>query len=336
MTLQEHYSLKTYNTFGMDVKARFFYEANDVDSLKRVLEAHKDKTLLILGGGSNLLLTKDFDGLVVKINIRGKKISEAHKDECILHAGAGENWHELVLWSIENNCYGMENLSLIPGNAGTAPMQNIGAYGVEIKDFFYRLEALEIATGKIQYFEKEACKFGYRESVFKNELKGQYIILSVQFKLSRTPSIKTSYGAIQKELELMGIENPSPKDVSRAVIAIRQSKLPDPKEIGNSGSFFKNPVIPKTQYETLKKEFPELVSYPVTENSVKLAAGWLIEQAGWKGKTFGNYGVHKKQALVLVNYSDANGSDIAALAKNIQKSVQNTFGVSLQTEVNII
>lgn len=336
MTLHEHYSLKTLNTFGMDVKARFFCEANDVESLLQLLTEYKKTPILILGGGSNLLLTKDFDGLVIQINITGKEIIKLNNEACLVRVGAGENWHDLVLWTLDHDCFGLENLSLIPGNAGTAPMQNIGAYGVEIKDVFHSLEALEIATGEIKEFTANECKFGYRESVFKNELKGQYIILSVQFKLSLVPNIKTSYGAIQKELELLGIENPSPKDVSRAVIHIRQSKLPDPKLIGNSGSFFKNPVIPLNQFKALQDKFPEMVSYPVSETEVKLAAGWLIEKAGWKGKTFGNYGVHKKQALVLVNYSDANGADIAILAKDIQQSIFDIFGVSLQTEVNII
>ena len=336
MTLQKDFSLKRHNTFGMDVKARFFCEVNDVHHLKQLLSTYKHLPLLILGGGSNLLLTKDFEGLVVKINLTGKEIHNSNEKECIVRVGAGENWHELVLWSLEQNCYGLENLSLIPGNAGTAPMQNIGAYGVEIKDVFHSLEAIEIATGETKHFAKEECHFGYRESIFKNELKGKYIISSVQFKLSLIPNLKTSYGAIQKELEAMGIKNPNPKDVSNAVINIRKSKLPDPKEIGNSGSFFKNPVIPVKQYESLLVKFPDLVSYPVSNTHVKLAAGWLIEKAGWKGKTFNNYGVHKKQALVLVNYDDAKGADIAALAKKIQQSILNTFDVELHTEVNII
>lgn len=336
MTVHEHFPLKSHNTFGMDVKARFFCEVNNVAQLKQVLDTYNDIPLLILGGGSNLLLTKNFEGLVLKINITGKEIHNINNEECTVTVGAGENWHDLVLWTLDQKCYGFENLSLIPGNAGTAPMQNIGAYGVEIKDVFHSLEAIEIATGETKRFTKEACKFGYRESVFKNELKGKYIITSVQFKLSRIPNLKTAYGAIQKELEAIGITQPSPVDVSNAVIAIRQSKLPDPKEIGNSGSFFKNPVIPVKQYQSLLAKFPDLVSYPISDTHVKLAAGWLIEKAGWKGKTFGNYGVHKKQALVLVNYSDAKGSDIAVLAKDIQQSILDKFGVQLHTEVNII
>jgi len=290
--------------------------------------------LLMLGGGSNLLLTKNYEGLVSKNELSGIEILTAD-NSVFVKSAAGENWHDLVLFTIKNNLGGIENLSLIPGSVGAAPMQNIGAYGVEVKDVFHELEAYEIATGKIKKFNAQQCSFGYRESVFKQELKNQFVITSVTLKLTKNPTLNTSYGAINDELKKRGITNPTIKDVSDAVISIRQSKLPDPKEIGNSGSFFKNPVIAKSKFFALKEKFPDIVNYPVDDNNVKLAAGWLIENAGWKGKTIGNYGVHKNQALVLVNYGGANGNDIYQLSEDILKSVKMLYDVELEREVNI-
>jgi UDP-N-acetylmuramate dehydrogenase len=292
--------------------------------------------MLVLGGGSNLLLTKNFEGLVLKNELHGISILKTENEFTYVKSAAGEVWHNFVLFCIENNLGGVENLSLIPGSVGAAPMQNIGAYGIEIKDVFQELEAYEIATGKIKTFNLTECKFGYRESVFKQDLKNQYIITSVTFRLTKNPKLNTSYGAINDELQKQGISNPTIKDVSNAVIAIRKSKLPDPKEIGNSGSFFKNPVVLKSHLEKLKETYLDIPSYPVDDMHVKLAAGWLIEKAGWKGKTIGNYGVHKNQALVLVNYGGANGSDIFKLSEDILLSIKTQFGVELEREVNIL
>jgi UDP-N-acetylmuramate dehydrogenase len=333
--VQHNINLKPYNTFGIEANATSFAAFSSVESLHELISANT-RPLLILGGGSNILLTKDFDGLVLKNELKGIELINPADNSVLVRSAAGETWHELVLFSISHNLGGIENLSLIPGSVGAAPMQNIGAYGVEVKDVFHELEAYEMATGKIKKFSAEKCKFGYRESVFKQELKGQYIITSVTLKLTKDPTLNTSYGAINDELKAKGITNPTIRDVSNAVISIRQSKLPDPKKIGNSGSFFKNPVISKTQFEQLKSKFPAIVSYPVDAQHVKLAAGWLIENAGWKGKTIGNYGVHKNQALVLVNYGGAAGSDIYELSEAILRSVRNLYGVSLEREVNII
>ncbi|MFY7943793.1 MAG: UDP-N-acetylmuramate dehydrogenase, partial [Crocinitomicaceae bacterium] len=261
-----------------------------------------NEPLLILGGGSNLLLTKDFEGLVLKNEILGFNLIEETETDVIVEAGAGEVWHQFVLKCLEQNFAGLENLSLIPGSVGASPMQNIGAYGVEIKDVFEYLDAYEISTGEIKRFSKEDCAFGYRESVFKNIYKDQYVICKVAFRLSKNPKINTSYGAIESELQKMGISDPTIHDVSNAVIAIRQSKLPDPAVLGNAGSFFKNPVVPESLVEKIKASYPDVPNYPAESGKRKLAAGWLIETAGWKGKTIETYGVHKLQALVLVNY----------------------------------
>jgi UDP-N-acetylmuramate dehydrogenase len=337
MRIQENISLKSYNTFGLDVSCRYFAEVTTIEELKDVLqnELCKKHQLFILGGGSNLLLTKDVDALVVKISIGGVNILEENENDVLIAGGAGEVWHEFVMKSLELRCYGLENLSLIPGCVGASPMQNIGAYGVEIKDKFEYLEALNIETLELEVFDTKACEFGYRESVFKRKLKGKYIITRVVFRLSRNSSLNTSYGAIEAELTAQGISNPTPKDVSNAVIAIRESKLPNPKEIGNSGSFFKNPVVSVTTLNKIKENYPDVVNYKVDDNNFKLAAGWLIEQAGWKGKTFDTYGVHKKQALVLVNYGGSKGSDIYNLSQQIIDSVNSKYGVLLEREVNI-
>ncbi len=339
MKIKQNQSLKKYTTFGIDVRANYFVEINDLKALNSLFSDSKYKSLskLILGGGSNVLFTKDFEGIVIQLNLKG--IFKQNEDETFVYikALAGENWHNFVQWSLNQDYGGLENLSLIPGNVGTAPMQNIGAYGVEIKDVFHELEAYEITTGKTRVFSLEECKFGYRESIFKNTLKGQYIIVSVTFKLTKQNHIiKTSYGAIQEELKKKFIQKPTIQDVSKAVITIRERKLPDPKKIGNSGSFFKNPIISKRHHEKLQKQFPDLIAYPVDDNNVKVAAGWLIEKAGWKGKRFENAGVHSEQALVLVNYGSATGMNIYELSQKIIDDIKIKFKIHLEREVNII
>lgn len=333
---QKNISLKPYNTFGIEAYAESFVSVTSLIQLQKIISKNKD--VFILSGGSNILLTKNISKPVVHLNLKGVEILESpNPNEVFVKAQAGENWHEFVLWCIANNFGGLENLSLIPGNIGTSPMQNIGAYGVEIKDTFYALEALEIATGKIKIFKKEACGFGYRESVFKNIYKGKYIITNVTFKLTKNQhKLNTSYGAIQAELNQQNIKHPTIKDVSDAVITIRQSKLPNPKEIGNSGSFFKNPVISTEHFNALEKEYLEIPHYSVSDALVKVPAGWLVEQCGFKGKRFGDAGVHKNQALVLVNYGNATGKEIFSLAKKILQDVNIKFGIDLEIEVNIV
>jgi len=333
---QKNISLKPYNTFGIEAYAESFVSVTSLTQLQNIIS--KNKEVFILSGGSNILLTKNISKPVVHLNLKGVEILESpNPNEVFVKAQAGENWHEFVLWCIANNFGGLENLSLIPGNVGTSPMQNIGAYGVEIKDTFYELEALEITTGKIKNFKKEDCNFGYRESVFKNIFRGKYIIINVTFQLTKNQhKLNTSYGAIQAELKNNGIANPTIKNVSNAVIAIRQSKLPNPKEIGNSGSFFKNPVISTEHFKILKKEYPEIPHYPITKKTVKIPAGWLVEQCGFKGKRFGDAGVHKNQALVLVNYGNATGKEIFELAQKILQTVNNTFDIDLEIEVNMV
>lgn len=337
--IKENISLKSYNTFGLNVKARYFVEIETVAQLQEVIQSavFKSNPHLILGGGSNVLLTKDFEGIVLKISIKGKDIVEEDKQSVTIKIMAGENWHEVVLYSLKNNWSGIENLSLIPGQVGAAPMQNIGAYGVELEAVFKELEAVEIKSGKRRRFDKDSCNFGYRESIFKNTYKGQFIIVAVILQLKKSDeSVNISYGAIQDILKRKGIEKPNAKDVSNAIIEIRQSKLPDPKELGNSGSFFKNPVIDRKNFEILKQQYPEIPGYEIDENSIKVPAGWLIEQCGWKGKKVGQTGAHKQQALVLVNYGNASGAEILQLSKDIQQSVREKFNIELSPEVNII
>jgi len=335
LNIEENISLKNYNTFGIDVTAKRFICIDSVYQLQELLKVEKD--IFLISGGSNMLLTKDIEKLVVHIDIKGVSIDQENENEVFLTVNAGENWHEFVLWCVDNNYGGLENLSLIPGNVGTCPIQNIGAYGVEVKDTITKVEALHIETGKLVQFSNEECKFGYRNSIFKNEVKGKYIITSVSFKLTKqNHNFNTSYGAIETELTSKNIAKPNLKNISDAVIAIRKSKLPDPKEIGNSGSFFKNPVITKAHFLTLQKTYPEIPSYIVSENQVKVPAGWLIEKAGFKGKRFGDFGVHKKQALVLVNYNNATGKDIYNLAETIQKEIKSKFNINLEIEVNVI
>ncbi len=335
MIFQEKQSLKEYNTFGLDCKANLFAAFQSEEDLKKLLPKIQEP-LLILGGGSNILLTKDFEGSVLKNEIQGIEIIKETKEYAIVRVGGGEVWHDFVTWSIENNLGGVENLSLIPGSVGAAPMQNIGAYGVEIKSVFEELEALEIDTLVSRKFNKEACHFGYRNSIFKGELKGKYIITKVYFKLQKKHNFKTSYGDIEEELINMGTTTLSLKAISQAVINIRERKLPNPQEIGNSGSFFKNPIINTNQFEELQKEFPNIIGYTVSKAETKLAAGWLIDRAGWKGFRKGDAGIHKNQALVLVNYGSAKGYELVALSKKVQQSVWDKFGVKLEPEVNII
>lgn len=338
MIIQTNVSLKPYNTFGIDATAKFFVEVSSIEQLQDILQNSEYQGIerLILGGGSNLLLTKDFDGIVIKIAIKGIEKFEEDEQNIWLKVGAGEVWHDLVMYCVNHDYAGVENLSLIPGTVGAAPMQNIGAYGVEIKEVFESLEAIEIKTGKSRIFAKDECQFGYRESIFKHAVKGEYVIVTVSFKLSKTPVYHVEYGAIKDTLAEKGVNQLSIKAISDAVINIRQSKLPNPAEIGNAGSFFKNPEIPKTQFDLLKEQFPTIPSYPVSEQTVKVPAGWLIEQAGWKGQRFGNIGVHAKQALVLVNFGDGKGNDIKELSQKIQDSIKEKFGIQLQAEVNFI
>ncbi len=334
--IQENISLKPYNTFGVDVRARYFFDARTVDDLLWII--HHDlfeQPKLIIGGGSNMLLTSDFEGLVLKISLTVKWIEKSEGNKTLVSVMAGENWHEFVQWTIDHNLGGLENLSLIPGNVGSAPIQNIGAYGVEMKDTFHHLEALNTRTGEFQIFTKKQCNFGYRDSYFKRKGKGSYIITRVFFELTnKDHKLDTRYGAIETELERLGLE-PSIATISQAVCNIRSSKLPNPKILGNSGSFFKNPVVPQLHFEKLKEKFPDIVAYP-SGSSVKLAAGWMIEKAGWKGYRRGDAAVHEKQALVLVNHGKATGKEIETLAMDIRQSIIDMFGVELRPEVNII
>ncbi len=334
MQLKQNISLKNLNTFGIAAKAEQFVAVRSVDELREVL-ATNPYPVHILGGGSNILLTGDVPGLLIKNEMGGIRIEEEDENSAIVHAGGGVNWHSLVLWAIEHDLGGIENLSLIPGCAGAAPIQNIGAYGVELKDVFYRLEAVELSTGELKVFNHEDCRFGYRDSVFKNELKGKYCITGISLRLSKTHQLNTSYGDIQRTLAAAGIENPTIRDVSDAVIHIRQSKLPNPAEIGNAGSFFKNPEIGMAQFEELQSRYPDIVHYALPDGMVKIPAGWLIEQSGWKGRRFGDAGCHAKQALVLVNYGEASGAELLELAHKIQASVKDKYGITLTPEVNI-
>ena len=338
MKIIENYPLLNLNTFGLDIKAKYFTSINTVNELIEIKKTNefKELELLVLGGGSNILFTKDFDGLVILNNIKGKEIIVQNHHSVFLKIGAGENWHELVMYCVDKGWGGIENLSLIPGNTGTAPMQNIGAYGVEIKETFVELEALEISSGKIVKFNNSDCQFGYRESVFKNKIKNQYIILNITLELKKNPVFNVNYGDVKAILENQNIKNPSIKDVSNAIISIRRSKLPDPKKIGNSGSFFKNPIVSLKKLKLIKNKYPKIISFKINENEFKIAAGWMIEIAGWKGKRFNNFGVHEKQALVLVNYGLANGMEIFNLSEKIILDIKDKFGITLEREVNII
>ena len=337
MEIYNNISLKNYNTFGIEAKAQQFVAVHTISELKTVLSEQHSKPKFILGGGSNMLLTQDIKALVIHVDLKGKQIINEDDDFVWVESMAGENWHEFVLWTISQDFGGLENMSLIPGNVGTTPVQNIGAYGTEIKDTFVSCEAVAIKDQSIKVFNKEECNFGYRESIFKNEIKDQYIITSVVFKLSkRNHKISISYGDIAAELAQKNITTPSLKNVSDAVIAIRRSKLPDPKELGNSGSFFKNPIVSKKDFAPILSKFPDMKYYEISDTEVKVPAGWLIEQAGLKGKRYGDAGIHKNQALVLVNYGTATGQEILDVSKLVQKTVYERFGIKIDAEVNII
>lgn len=339
MQLESNISLRHLNTFGIDVKAKHYVEIHDAEDLFELIntEIYQQSKQLILGGGSNILLTDNFDGLVIKNSIVGISLVKDNDDHVWIKAGSGVVWHDLVMSCIDNDRGGIENLSLIPGTVGAAPMQNIGAYGVEVKDVFDSLEAFHKETGELHTFDNASCEFGYRESIFKHKVKSQYIIISVTFKLTKHKHhLNLSYGAIKETLQNKKIATPTIKDLSTAVIKIRQSKLPDPAKIGNAGSFFKNPSIDKIDYETLQNEFPDMPGYQLTNDQFKIPAGWLIEQCGWKGKTRGDIGVHKYQALVIVNYGNGKGQDIKKLALDIQQSVLDKFQIRLIPEVNFI
>ena len=338
MSFQENISLKPFNSFGIDCLASFFVTVTTINELNEALDFAKERQLpfLIIGGGSNILFTKNYNGLVIQNKLTSIELINEDKDYFYIQASAGEEWHQFVEYCIQNNYAGVENLSLIPGSVGAAPMQNIGAYGVELKDVFFKLEALEISTRITKSFSLKDCEFGYRESVFKTSLKNQYIILNVTFKLAKQPKFNVEYGAIKTELEKMNCSELTAKNISQAVINIRTSKLPNPKEIGNAGSFFKNPIISEVLCSTLKKQNPEIPIYPSKNHQYKIAAGWLIEQCGWKGYRQNDYGCHAKQALVLVNYGNATGKEIYNLSTEIKQSVYEKFTVELEREVNII
>ena len=330
--------LKPYNTFGISALASQFIEISSVGHLKELIQnkSIEKGTCLILGGGSNILFTGDYQGIVLKNNIKGIHLLKENEDHVWIKVAGGEVWHDFVMYAIKNNWGGIENLSLIPGTVGAAPMQNIGAYGVEIKETFESLEAVDMVTGELITFNNSECKFGYRDSIFKNEVKGKYFITSVLFRLNKNPVMNTSYGDIQNLLHEWKITDPSINDVSKAVISIRQSKLPDPAVIGNAGSFFKNPVIDISHLESLKVTNPAIKFFTVPGNKVKIPAGWLIEQAGWKGKRMGNVGIHEKQALVLVNYGNGTGQELIDLAYSVIDSIDANFGIKLSPEVNIV
>lgn len=340
LSFKEHFPLKKYNTFGVEAFAKQYVEIRSEEALARLFSEHRPITqqpLLVLGGGSNILFTKDFDGLVIRVAIPGIRHTVSQHTATVT-AGAGIIWNELVWYCVDRGFAGIENLALIPGTVGAAPIQNIGAYGVEQKDIFLCCRVFDTHRGEFSTFDKEACRFSYRESYFKREAKGRYIITEVTFQLSLTPSINTSYGAINTELARQGITEPTIKDIATVVSAIRTDKLPDPSTIGNSGSFFKNPIVPVHYLKQLQSTFPDknFVSYPAGNDHVKLAAGWLIEQCGWKGKRIGDAGTWKNQALVLVNHKNASGTAIYDLSEQIIKDVEAQFGITLEREVNIL
>jgi UDP-N-acetylmuramate dehydrogenase len=338
MKILENYPLKSLNTFGLDVVSRLFVRITDIADLQYIV---KDPALtsipkMILGGGSNVLFTADYDGLIIQNCIEDIKVISEDEKYAVVRAGAGKNWHAFVLYTLERNYPGLENLSLIPGCVGAAPIQNIGAYGVEIKNTFHELTAMDLKDGTLKTFTNAECRFGYRDSIFKHEAKNRYAITDVTFRFNKNAMPNTSYGAIDEQLKIMNVVYPGIREVSKAVIAIRKSKLPDPAIIGNAGSFFKNPEITSEQFDKLKEKFSDVVGYHSTPGKIKLAAGWLIEQCGWKGKRIGNAGMHANQALVLVNYGGATGKELIQLAKNVKDSVQERFGIVLEMEVNIV
>ncbi len=337
--IEENISLQHLNTFGIAAKAKYFVEVTTIEALQELIQSSlfRDNKHFVLGGGSNVLFTKDFDGIIIKASIMGVSIEEENEDFVFISSASGENWHTLVMYCLQHQWGGIENLSLIPGTVGAAPIQNIGAYGVEIKDAITNVDGIELVSGIKRSFTNAECCFNYRESIFKQELREKFFISSITLRLTKkNHKLNTQYGAIQDILKQQNIDHPTINDVSNAVIAIRQSKLPDPRVIGNAGSFFKNPTISEKEFALIKKQYPLIPSYPSDNQSVKIPAGWLIEQCGWKGKRIKNIGVHPQQALVLVNYGNGNGKEIFQLAIDIQTSVKEKFGVTLTTEVNII
>ena len=336
MKILKNHSLKNYNTFGINVNAKLFTKVHSIDDFKKISKTKefRDNKILLLGSGSNILFIKDFDGLVVKDEIKGIEIVTENKDYIWIKAGGGEDWNDFVNYCVDNNYAGIENLSLIPGTVGAAPIQNIGAYGVELKDIFEQLEAINLKNTSISIFKKKDCKFGYRDSVFKNKLKGKYFISSVTLRLNKKPVFKTSYGAIEDTLKDLDLKK-NIKNISSVVSKIRESKLPYPKEIANAGSFFKNPVVDEKKFNDLMKRYPSIPNFK-TGKSIKVSAAWFIEKCGWKGKRIGNIGVHDKQALVLVNYGNAGGKEIKKLAEDIVESVKSKFGIILNLEVSIV
>jgi len=338
MEIKENFSLNSFNTFGINVDAKYFIQVASLEQMREVLDFIRVKKTpyLVLGGGSNILFTKNFKGIVIKVDFKGIELLKEDEKHIYIKAQSGENWDEFVQFCVDNNYAGLENLSLIPGNVGTSPIQNIGAYGVELKDHFEELEFFDFESRSIKIFQLKDCVYGYRNSIFKNKLKGKGIILSVTFRLGKIPVFKTEYGTIKDEIKKMGMSELSIKIIRQAVINIRRSKLPDPDEIGNAGSFFKNPTISIEEHQRLKNVFQDIISFPQPDGSFKLAAGWLIEQCDWKGKRVGDAGVHEKQALVLVNYGNASGKEIYDLSEKIKNSVLDQFGVELEREVNIV
>ncbi len=336
--ITEFESLKAHNTFGVSAQARYFSAFQSIDELRELLEhpTVRENPRLVLGGGSNMLFVRNFDGIVIKNELKGIETIAEDEHHYYVKSAAGEVWHELVMHCIQANYAGLENLALIPGCVGASPMQNIGAYGVETKDVFHSLEAIHLADGSMSVFTLDECKFGYRESIFKREQKDQWVIVSVTFRLNKRPVLHTSYGAIEEELDKMHLDNISIKEIAKAVINIRSSKLPDPKKIGNAGSFFKNPVVLMDVYRKIQEHHNNAPCFPIDNEHVKVPAGWLIERAGWKGKNMGNYGVHDKQALVLVNYGGATGNQIYDLSTSIIEDIKQKFGIELEREVNII
>jgi len=336
MQIQENFSLKPFNTFHIDARAKYFASFSNVEQLTELITYNLKLKTFVLGGGSNILFVKDFDGIVLKNEVKGIEVIKEDDEHVYVRVGAGENWHQFVLHCINNNWAGVENLSLIPGNIGASPMQNIGAYGVEIQKVFQELKAFHLKEKTNYTFALKDCGFGYRDSVFKNKYKGQFVILNVTYRLNKKPKFNTSYGVVEKELENMGIKQLSIQAISEAVINIRSAKLPDPAVIGNAGSFFKNPSIDKEKFESQRTKFPKIIGHENADGSIKLAAAWLIEQCGWKGFRRGDAGCHEKQALVLVNYGNAKGEDIYSLSEEIQRSVKEKFDVELEREVNIV
>jgi UDP-N-acetylmuramate dehydrogenase len=338
MELLKNFSLKRFNTFGVDVAAKTFVEIKNENDLVEILSSdeNSNESIFILGGGSNILFTKDFEGLVLKNSIPGIRIIKDDDNRVIIESGAGVIWNDLVTFCVNKNYGGVENLSLIPGTVGAAPIQNIGAYGEELSETFLSLDGIYTETGERGHFSREDCQFGYRNSIFKNELKNKFVVTRIKFSMNQNPKIKIGYGNVKEELERTGKTKFTIKDVSEAISKIRREKLPDPNVIGNAGSFFKNPEINSDEFESLKQNHPDLKGYPVENSKIKVPAAWMIEKTGWKGYRNGNVGTHKIHALVIVNYGEATGEEILHFAKDIKRTVYEEFGIVLEEEVNIV